>query len=232
MKLEKLKKVFSVLVYVAGVACVVALSVGYFRHSMEVVNPDAMLPMTEYERCVILLLFGTPFLLGACLLLVMTFSKWPIRWKAAAFLPLLFTVSLVGWDIAAELTAPESYTPRFAVEVSLETDCDIYAVSGTLLLEEEAVGGQTCCEADGKPLKKGETVVFEVIPQDIPEGHEPEELTLVISLGTESGYESEQSVAGGAVPVTGWDEKASVTVTGNAQEGFQARKEPTDGEMR
>lgn len=223
MKPEKLKKVFSVLVYVAGVACVVVLSVGYFQHSMEVVNPDAMLPVTEYERCVILLLFGTPFLLGACLLLVMTFSGWPIRWKAAAFLPLLFTVSLVGWDIAAELTIPEVPTPRFVVEVRLDADCDIYCVSGTLLLDGEAVGGQTCCEADGTPLSRKESITLEVVPQDVPEGHQPEELTLVISLGTESGYEAEQSVAGGAVPVTGWEESVSVTITGNAEEGLQAQ---------
>lgn len=226
MKQWKIGQIFTALVYAAGIVCVVVLSVGYFRHSTEIANPNAMLPMTEAERCVLLLLFGLPFLLAACVMMCIMFSKWSISRKIVVFFPIIVAASIVGYDIGSELMTPEELPPHFEVRVVLDTDCDVYALSGDYYLDGDVIGGQTCCEARNKPFQRGESIDMYIYPMDVPAGHDLTDLTVKLSLMLEfpdngPSYEIEN----GSVTCTDWEDVVTLVVTGNEAEGFQAVRE-------
>lgn len=223
MKQWKISQIITNAVYRGGWLWVAFFTAGYIRHSEVVPSPDAMLPMMEYERCVIALLFSLPFLLAACVMLVIMFPERSKVQKIAAFLPVLIAVSVVGYDIYSENANAEPLPPSFNIAVKLDTDCDIYAVSGAILLGGEEVSGQTCTNANQKPFQKGEEITLTVTEQDIPEGYTLDEMTVTMTVCAENNHFSTPiEVKNGEVTCTSLNDTVSLTVTGNPDEGFTA----------
>lgn len=221
MKQWKIGQKLALIVYSIGVLCVIVLSAGYLRRSTEVTNPDAMLPLSQYEACVLLLLFGLPFLLAACVMLCILFSQWSVRRKISVFLPLLVAVGIVGFEFGSELLTPEEPVTQFQVAVVLDTDSEIYSLSGDIYLDGDIIGGQTCCDAKEKPFKRGETICLSILPEDVPEGCDLSKLTMKVSVMLESpDHGTAYKVENGSVTATEWNETVTLTVSGNAEQGF------------
>lgn len=225
MKQWKIAQKLTVLVYSIGVLCVVLLGIGYFLHSTEITNPNAMLPMTQYEACVVLLLFGQPFLIAACVMLCVMFPRWPLSKKLLVFLPVLAAAAIVAFDFGISVSSSEEPHPRFQVAVTLNTEEELYAVSGNLYLDGDIIGGETCCEAGNRPLKNGDTIYLSIYPDNVPEGHELSELTMSVSVATQSpDHGTFYEVENGTVTATQWEETVSLTVTGSVEQGFEAER--------
>lgn len=65
--MNKIAKIISNIVYATGVVITVTLSGSALFGSTQIVNPDAMLPITRKEQAFILLAFGAIPMLLACM---------------------------------------------------------------------------------------------------------------------------------------------------------------------
>lgn len=70
VKKSKWIQMILVLIYIIGVGFTVHYGITFCMHNTYVANPDAMLPFTEYERALIMMAFGCPFMVASVVSIV------------------------------------------------------------------------------------------------------------------------------------------------------------------
>lgn len=222
--MKKLLQLVIAGIYLIGIGCVIFFTVKYFRFSDYVANPNAMLPIPDYEGAALMLLFGTPVMLASCVTVVLTFQKMKKWSRIAVFLPVLICVGVVGHYLLIGGPAEAVDARQFTVAVELDTEDPIYAIGMDILMDGEPISGQSCCNADGRiPLK--ETILFTVIPEDVPQGKTLRDLTLVFKLHNVPMAQEESDgipVENGTVSCTDWEDAVSMMVTGDETGGYRA----------
>ena len=90
--------IFLVFVNAAAVVCLVYASALYVSHSTNVKNPDAMLPIEDWERGGLMLLLGAvPMTIANALGFFCAFKKGtPLSVRLAMFLPSMAQIALVA----------------------------------------------------------------------------------------------------------------------------------------
>lgn len=220
--MKKLGKLLILFVYLAGFFCVVWLTVGYLHFSNEVVNPNAMLPIMTFEHDALLLLIGAPVMLAACVGVLLVFPKRKLVVKLAVFLPFLVCLAVVGHYLTMGYHPVEAEIKQFIVEVSLETDEPVYAIGMDILVDGEAVSTQVCQNASQNIPLSG-TILFSVVPEDVPQGRALEELLLRFTVYEEPTEQVEpggRAIQNGTVACTQWEETKLLTICGSTAEGY------------
>lgn len=89
-------KVIFTAIYSVGCACVAGYGLLYLQHSTEIPNPEAMLPMMEYERAVWCLILGVPFMALSCLSVVLAYQTKKGIKRAATWLPVMVCLVIIA----------------------------------------------------------------------------------------------------------------------------------------
>lgn len=217
--MKKLLKILTLLLYLAAVFCVGWFTFGYLHFSTYVLNPDAMLPVMEFERDALLLLIGSPAVLAACILLLLSWRPSNKAVRVGIFLPLAVCIAVVGHFLNFDRYPVEVSTRQFDVEIDIQTDDPIYTLSADLMLDGEAISTQSCTMEEGQPL--ADAVIFTVLPEDVPKDRELSEISLVFFLSDETGEQGKRyPVESSPVSTAEWDEEQYYTLVGNAADGY------------
>ncbi|MBP0973624.1 MAG: hypothetical protein J5851_06940 [Oscillospiraceae bacterium] len=97
MKTRRITKVLLAAVNLLGLACLVLLSVRYLRHDTTVANPDAMLPMQDWDGAGLLLTLGLGPMIAANTtgFLFLLSKECPLALRLLLFVPSLCELVLV-----------------------------------------------------------------------------------------------------------------------------------------
>jgi hypothetical protein len=82
-------------IYLIGICCVVYFGYLYLEHSTVIANPDAMLPMMQYEQAAWKLLIGFPFMIASCASIEVIQKSKPLVVRLLILLPALIELALI-----------------------------------------------------------------------------------------------------------------------------------------
>ncbi|GGH18870.1 hypothetical protein [Paenibacillus segetis] len=95
-KANTFMKVLLTCIYVIGVACVIYYSFMYIQHSTEIQNPEAMLPMMQYETGAWIMMLGMPFMIASCISMIWIFKLKKTLGRLWLLLPALIEIVVIA----------------------------------------------------------------------------------------------------------------------------------------
>ena len=97
MKTKRIAQAVLVTLHLIGITCLVWLSYRYLRHNTTVANPDAMLPMEDWDGAGTLLMLGLPPMIAANTagFLFLLPKEKPLWLRLLVFLPAVIELVLV-----------------------------------------------------------------------------------------------------------------------------------------
>jgi hypothetical protein len=95
MNKTKLLKILLTVIYLIGIGCVVYYGILYLTHSTTIPNPEAMLPMMQYEVGAWALMMGAPFMMASSLSVIWVYQTKAVLHRILLLLPAIADVLLV-----------------------------------------------------------------------------------------------------------------------------------------
>jgi hypothetical protein len=95
MNKNKILKIILTCIYLIGIGCVGYYGILYLKHSTTIPNPEAMLPMMQYEVGAWTLMIGLPFMIASCISVILIYKTKALLHKILLLLPAIIDTILV-----------------------------------------------------------------------------------------------------------------------------------------